>query len=137
MKMVNRYRFVFSVAVLLPTFLLLAPLPTLFLINRTSEECALMSSGDEFTRYYPPSGWEEVSGYVETEYGSCDYDFIHDEECCELLGYKFIGYIDGIRRISSYSVILVMFNYILPFGLIILLGYLTYKFILKSRRSQN
>lgn len=78
-----------------PLTTLAAPAPWGIAINNQTKECAVYWSGDEFTHYRLPEGWQEYypanydgSREIGTPYGKCNFE--NEEVCCQELGLKYI-----------------------------------------------
>jgi len=76
-----------------------APGPWGIAINAATHECGGYWAGDEdvhydlpagFTAYYPTHDGTERPP-IQTPFGSCAFDRIHEETCCQQLGLTFVG----------------------------------------------
>ena len=93
-------------------------------INSEQNECAGYWSGDEFSHYSLPSGWEshypdyEKGSIIETDFGTCNFTRYDEEECCKSLGLNFVSSNIGTGSITNYGLYRVFLS---PVGLISLM----------------
>jgi len=107
----------------------LGPMPDFFLLNHEEMQCASMSEGDEFSSYAPPQHWEiakpDSAGFIQTKYGSCNYyEVINSKDCCQKLGYTYIGWIEGEKRISLHTIVFALYMIGFPFVMVFLIYFL-------------
>jgi hypothetical protein len=128
----------------------LAPGIMLFVINHEQKQCALMWVGDESVRYQPPEPWQvagpDKNGLFQTQLGSCnlkkvDHGEIDYEECCQKIGYSFIGTIEGVVSYRNYGLyigfyIFLLFDFIYTYWLPIAI-FLVIVYFLKKRFKKN
>ncbi len=77
---------------------LAAPAPSGIAINPQTKECGGYWAGDEDVRYALPPGWKDYypdyakdPDRIVTEYGTCVFDQLREQSCCEALGLTFVG----------------------------------------------
>jgi len=89
--------FLISILVLVYSVVYAAPAMWGLALNHETKECGGFWAGDEYVRFYLPEGWEVYypdidKGIIETEIGTCNYTTPNSmEECCNQLGYTFVG----------------------------------------------
>jgi hypothetical protein len=91
---------------------LFAPAMIIFVLNHEQKQCATFWPGDEYVYYRPPEPWQEANpdsnGMLQSQFGSCNYNevkkgTISNEDCCQKLGYTFIGQIEGVVEKRDYG----------------------------------
>jgi hypothetical protein len=95
-------------AALTSLWLLLAPAPWGIALNHDTKECAGYWGGDEYVNHPLPEGWVDYYpgryDLVETEIGTCTLSrpsAAEDiENCCQELGYRYVGENIGGTRVT-------------------------------------
>lgn len=102
--------FYFFLIFIIPFSVLSAPAPYYVAVNEELNQCGSFWPGDEFVNYVIPEGWEEYDEAYDLAENECSHmgyplDENYYKNCCEKLGYEYIGKVYASREVINREII--------------------------------